>query len=295
MSENLIEISKRMKNLNGIYQKETIQLYPGIELKYLEIESGSFAVQHKAMNNVLQINYCKSGQMIWRMDGGNYIYLNPGDFSLHAMNVCTDSLISFPSGQYSGLAVFIDLQEAAANPPELFSGADIFGRLCGGDIVFINGNEKTESIFSAFYDQPEQLRLPYQKIKTLELLLYLSDPESMCRNRSVAYQSEQVEIIKKIHDRLASQMGERITIEELSRQYLMNPTTLKAAFKEVYGTSIAAHMKQHRMERAAKLLRETNMSVAEIAQAVGYDNQSKFSAAFKACYQVLPREYRKKA
>ena len=90
-------------------------------------------------------------------------------------------------------------------------------------------------------------------------------------------------------------MGERITIEELSRQYLMNPTTLKAAFKEVYGTSIAAHMKQHRMERAAKLLRETNMSVAEIAQAVGYDSQSKFSAAFKACYQVLPREYRKKA
>ena len=89
-------------------------------------------------------------------------------------------------------------------------------------------------------------------------------------------------------------MERRVTIEELSRQYLINPTTLKAAFKAVYGASLASHIKQHRMEQAARLLRETDMSVAAIAQAVGYESQSKFSAAFKESFQVLPREYRKR-
>ena len=42
------------------------------------------------------------------------------------------------------------------------------------------------------------------------------------------------------------------------------------------------------------MLRETDMSVAEVALAVGYDSQSKFSTAFKAFFQVLPREYCKK-
>ena len=94
-------------------------------------------------------------------------------------------------------------------------------------------------------------------------------------------------------DKLLENMDQKITIEELSKQYHMNPTTLKSVFKSVYGTSLAAHMKEHRMEQAAKLLRETDMSIAEIAQTVGYDSQSRFAAAFKAVFQVLPREYRK--
>lgn len=41
------------------------------------------------------------------------------------------------------------------------------------------------------------------------------------------------------------------------------------------------------------MLIESNMNIAEIAQAVGYDSQSKFTTAFKAYFKVLPREYRK--
>ena len=47
------------------------------------------------------------------------------------------------------------------------------------------------------------------------------------------------------------------------------------------------------MERAAELLRSTDLSILEIAGRVGYDSQSKFTAAFKSAYQVLPKEYRK--
>ncbi len=301
MNDELFKIQKSIERINGEAQSELIDIFPGVELLYLSFESTPASIQHKhgVMESVIQINYCKCGQMEWKMGNGQYIFLNPGDFSLHTMNSCADSVVAFPTGEYSGLTVCIDLQEIDACPPEWLKDMDMFGgtlreKYCpNGTIAFLAGNEESESIFSDFYDQPEHLRLPYQKLKILELLLYLSKLEFTPQKQLTAYQSEQVEIIREIHDRLTGQMNARITIEELSKQYLINPTTLKTAFKAVYGNSIAAHIKEHRMEQAAKMLRESDVSIAEIAQAVGYDSQSKFSAAFKAVFKVLPREYRK--
>lgn len=106
-------------------------------------------------------------------------------------------------------------------------------------------------------------------------------------------EAEQVQLIRSIHDYLLAHMDQRITIEALCHLYPINPTTLKEVFKDVYGTSIAAHLKTHRLEKAAQLLRETDASVADVAQQVGYASQSKFTAAFKEQYGQLPTAYRR--
>ena len=299
MNDELIKIQKDVETFYPEIADEIIPLYPGIKICYRTFSSGSSSVQHKAMSHIVQINYCKTGQIVWEMKSGNRIYLNPGDFSLHTMKACTDSVLTFPNGIYQGLSIYIDLQEVSVHSPELLKGSNIFEtilpeKFCRNDSpVFLAGNEQTESIFSAFFNQPEELKLSYQKIKTMELLLYLGKTELTSSQRLSEYKTEQIRIIREIHDQLTLHMEQRITIEELSRKYLINPTTLKTAFKSIYGTSIAAHIKEHRMEQAAKMLRESEMSIAEIAKAVGYDSQSKFSIAFKSFFNVLPREYRK--
>ncbi len=299
MNGELVKIQKEMERLHQKVANAVIPLYPGIELCYLTFSADSFSVQHKALSHMIQINYCKSGQLMWEMKNGNRIYLNPGDFSLHTMKTCTDSVLTFPNNMYQGLSIYIDLPKASGNPPDLLENINIFEtvlpkKFCPNDSpAFLAGNEQTESIFSAFYDQPETLTLPYQKIKVLELLLYLTKMEFTPQNKLVEYQFELTETIRKIHDQLLQHMEQRITIEELSKQYLINQTTLKNVFKSVYGTSIAAHIKEHRMRQAAYMLTKSNMNIAEIAQAVGYDSQSKFTTAFKAYFKVLPREYRK--
>lgn len=116
--------------------------------------------------------------------------------------------------------------------------------------------------------------------------------EIACPKEMVDYHASSEEIIYSIHKYLLEHLSERITIEELSKKFLMNTTTLKKAFKEVYGVSIAAHVKEHRMELAARLLQESSDSIAQIAQAVGYTSQSRFTTAFKEKYGVLPTEYR---
>ena len=104
--------------------------------------------------------------------------------------------------------------------------------------------------------------------------------------------STSAETVRKVHDYLVAHLDERVTIEELSRMFHINATTLKEAFKTEYGTSLAAHIKEHRMEKAATLLRESGMSVAEIAKIVGFESRSRFTTAFRERYGVLPSEYR---
>lgn len=131
------------------------------------------------------------------------------------------------------------------------------------------------------------------RIKALELLTLLAEMPISNRAQLHDYRSEQVLAVREVHEYLLSHINERVTIEDLSKQYHINPTTLKSTFKSVYGMSIAAHIKAHRMETAAKLLMGTDRSIAQIAQAVGYDSQSKFSTAFKSFFNVLPKDFRK--
>ena len=83
------------------------------------------------------------------------------------------------------------------------------------------------------------------------------------------------------------------TIEELSKQYLMNTTTLKSVFKAVYGMPIASYMKEYHMKLASNMLLQEDKSISEIATAVGYKSQSKFTSAFRDIFQILPTAYQK--
>ena len=85
----------------------------------------------------------------------------------------------------------------------------------------------------------------------------------------------------------------QVTIEHLSEKFHINPTTMKKVFRDVYGNSIAAHIKEHRMEHAARLLLETSDGISDIAYQVGYRSQSKFTASFRKQFGMLPNEYRR--
>ena len=101
------------------------------------------------------------------------------------------------------------------------------------------------------------------------------------------------DVARRVHDHLVENLDKRLTIDMLSRQFLMNSTTLKMQFKRQYGMSIAAHVEEHRMEKAAELLLSTDDSLSAIAKAVGFSSQSRFAEAFRRHFSLLPSEYRK--
>ena len=131
--------------------------------------------------------------------------------------------------------------------------------------------------------------------EAIENVLEISCPDTEAEEKTrLNATMEQIAVVRRIHDDMLRDPGTRITIEELSKKYLMNATTTKEVFKEVYGDSLAAHMKEHRLEKAAEMLVRSEESITNIAAAVGYDSSSRFSAAFRERYHLLPKEYRKR-
>lgn len=278
---------------------EAFSVLPGIEIHLCKYAATRISGTHPPMTSVLQINHCRAGRMGWQMEDGNTLCLGPGDLSLHKMDVCARSEISYPLGFYEGLSVFIDLDILNENPPEALKDAGISGslldeRLCGQKRFFaMPANPKIEHIFSDLYDLPRQMLLPYFKLKAQELALFLSMLHPEQEKQLTPSLSQQVMIIQTIHEQLTSHLEQRFTIESLSKQYLINASSLKEVFKSVYGLPIATYMKEYRMKQAALRLRESSDSIAQIAASIGYESQSKFTKAFMESYQLLPSSYRR--
>ena len=157
----------------------------------------------------------------------------------------------------------------------------------------MRAKNEIEHIFSELYSVPDRLQRPYFKLKVQELLLFLSMVDVAEEKQREYYTSPQVEIVKQIHKRLISDLQERPTIEELAKEFLINTATLKNTFKGIYGQPIGTYMKEYRIRQAATMLRQTQATIAEIANKVGYENQSKFATAFRDVLNVAPAEYRK--
>ena len=88
-------------------------------------------------------------------------------------------------------------------------------------------------------------------------------------------------------------MQEHFTICFLAERAGISPTKLKIIFRRVYGAPLFAYIRAEKMRFAAQQLADTNIRILDIAEACGYDNASKFSAAFRDVIGCSPKEYRR--
>ena len=102
------------------------------------------------------------------------------------------------------------------------------------------------------------------------------------------------DVIEQIHQYICSHLCEHLTIQSLANKFYINQTTLKQNFKKRFGKSVGQHIIEHRMTKASELLVQSDISIKEISELVGYSNQSKFSTTFFNTYNIMPLEYRKK-
>ena len=283
--------------ISGKGDIEAYEVFSGIEASFNTFLCQKAQFQHDSSDSVLEIFYCHNGRIGWNMRGGIAIYLGAGDLTAHSMACCADSHMMFPLGYAEGIAISVDLERLSHAHPKILDESNVQAeklqeRFCSGKPFAIPTCSELEHIFAPLFGAEPSLRLPLLKLKVLELLIYLSRLEPKKRELT-QYFSQQTELIKEIHQKLTDHLDQRFTIEELSKHYLINTSTLKEVFKAVYGLPIATYMKEYRVRQAMKLLRESDATISEIAAQVGYETQGKFSKAFKDVTQVLPTEYRK--
>jgi AraC-like DNA-binding protein len=194
------------------------------------------------------------------------------------------------------------MAEAIASLPDVIKDfpvdlMNLKDKFCAREGLFLmRAGPGIDHIFSELYQVPEKIRPAYFKIKVLELLLFLTTLEiSENTSERPYFHKSQVKKTKAIMKLLTDQPEIHYTLAELSKRFDFPLTAMKNCFKGVYGTSIYAYMKSYRMNQAAIMLRTTSNSVTTIALSLGYENTSKFAAAFKSVMGITPLTYRKTA
>jgi len=79
---------------------------------------------------------------------------------------------------------------------------------------------------------------------------------------------------------------------DLAHEIGTNQNKLKAVFKAAFGITMADYCLERRVREAQQLLLEASLTIAQVAERVGYEHQSSFTAAFRGQLGMTPREYR---
>lgn len=289
----------KFKDEDGYGTMTLYDVFPGVCLIYNDFHTEQITSCFRTRTELFCIDYCREGRIEWQMDQNKYCCVGAGDLQINDRMEHLQSF-RFPLSHYQGITVAFAVREAGEALLHVMDGFSVDLRrlkekLCSQNHSFImRGGKQIEHIFSELYALPETVRLPYFKIKVLELLLFLNIMEVPTRSEERPYfYKAQIEKTGRLVSLLTADLEQWYTLEQLSVLFDFPITSMKLCFKGIYGTSIYSYMKTYRINAAALMLKESEETIAAVAGRVGYDNASKFAAAFYSVIGMSPSEYRK--
>jgi AraC-like DNA-binding protein len=203
-------------------------------------------------------------------------------------------VILFPSEAVAPSGAPVDLGFLAAwdRRPEL-----VLPRLEGSSAAAAGVHRATLRLAQSWFDAPEGGARPQNlKLHLLELLLQLRRAFIDCDARVPEARSARAERearLGRVLEHVGRNLHGRISQPEVARIAGMSTSRFRAFFKETTGWGFADYLRELRLERAARLLRESAGSVAEVAYQTGFADQSHLQRLFKARFGICPLAYRK--
>lgn len=103
---------------------------------------------------------------------------------------------------------------------------------------------------------------------------------------------QRLERITQARELLTRDLANPPSLADLAETLNTNPKRLSHDFEALYGMTVFAWLREHRLYQACTLLRNTDFAVEQIAEQVGYNSGANFATAFRRRFKVTPREYR---
>ena len=156
----------------------------------------------------------------------------------------------------------------------------------------IDGGADVEQIFSLNDDY-------IKEIETFDTIEKLGMWLSSIINRFIGYVFEFKAVrhsatIRKIIGYIHSNYMCKITLDDIAEHVYMSKSYVSKIFNEEIGTNISVYINKVRIEKSCKLLHDPSLAIAEIANLVGFENQSYFAKQFKMETGYSPKKFREK-
>ena len=143
-------------------------------------------------------------------------------------------------------------------------------------------------------------RQPHNRLYEYEVLVTLSEIALLMLKSRASTKTDtgdtQDQILntrmQKFLDFIAGNFKEELSLEKLAQSAFVSKSQCLRCFKKALQTTPYKYLNEFRLMKACELLRSSALSIAAIAEAVGFKQQSHFGECFKEKTGVTPRQYR---
>ena len=106
------------------------------------------------------------------------------------------------------------------------------------------------------------------------------------------FNASEKSIVEKIKKVIQEEYTKEIGIKDIAERVFLSPNYAGQIFRSVTGKYVNEYLLEIRLKKAKEILRETDMSISQVAKSVGITSQSYFSSLFKKRYGLTPKEFK---
>ncbi len=168
---------------------------------------------------------------------------------------------------------------------ELLEVVNIAGNLFASRVGIDGAEEVRIEFLSRYCEQCSRSRQLFQELEKMQCTL-LDQIREIRANES----TRPIRLAKQY---VLQHYAESITLEEVCEAVGFSVSYFSSLFKKETGEGFAKYLTRIRIDEAKNLLRETNLSVGDIGEKVGYSDRKHFTNTFRKAVGLNPAEYRK--
>jgi AraC-like DNA-binding protein len=132
----------------------------------------------------------------------------------------------------------------------------------------------------------------FYKLKAQELICYLLMELTKRDESSIqALNINDIKMLYAVKNKVEGNLSEVPVLADMALFAGMSESKLKRLYKQVFGKSMHAHHQSIRMNEAARLLKNKNLSVSEVGYALGFVNLSHFTKVFEEHIGIKPKKF----
>lgn len=286
------------------------EIYNGVSLPFCCCAQERF--ENKVVDDRFRIVFIKCGAGVLRINNNKVLFNAPAVFCLNEREEC----MLLENSVTKAFSIYFN--------PDAINSALNFERLRGDRSGMTNTERNDCTCLSPFITRTDnyhgQLGLGITMFRSMKQLFHYLENELdrqidcywPCRSRSFLIEilfllqriflspdadkgillNNNSECVGQVMLYLHTNYEKKITIDELSRKFNINRTTLNEKFKEEMGMTAIAYLIDLRIRLSCMLLTDTLIPVAEITERVGFNDIAHFTRTFKKMTEHTPSEYR---
>ena len=292
-----------LQNIRKILVEEgvdPINFYQELEMSHPMVEthrdeSYTNAAMTLHSHSFYEILYCQCSDRVEYLVGTERYRLQAGDIVVVAPGVSHRPLLPEDmNAPYKRDIIWIS-KAFVELLPKMLAKSGLTEEISGSLLLRTKGTkwEFLGELFRWGVKEAEQAKPEYEGIvlgNSLTILAYMA--RALKETGVGRMEAEKPELLDRIMNYIEDHLSERITLEDMAKQFYVSVSTITQLFRQKMGVSFHHCVTQRRLIAAKNLIAE-GIGLEQICEQVGFSDYSTFYRAFKQEYGISPRQYKK--